>query len=91
MEHVEFATGDTFESYDQFQKKLKEFEKKTFTKYYKKGSRSVEAAGKRLTKKTLKEELKYAELTFSCINSGKNFKPTGPFFFGGGGKKFVEI
>ena len=39
-------------------------------------SRSIEAALKRNTKKQLKPDLKYAEITYCCIHGRKKYKPT---------------
>ena len=71
-----FSVGEVFTSYDDLQTKVSLFEKQTFVKLWKRDSRSVEAASKRLNR-ALSDKLKYYEVTFCCIHGGKKFKAKG--------------
>lgn len=74
--HVTFYGGETFSSYEDLHSKITMFEKKNFVKLWKRDSRSVEAACKRLNR-ALSDKIKYYEVTFCCIHGGKKFKTKG--------------
>ena len=73
---VPFSVGETFSNYDDLSSKITRFERKNFVKLWKRDSRSVEAASKRLNR-DLSDKIKYYEVTFCCIHGGKKFKAKG--------------
>ena len=66
--------GDSFKSYDGLEKTLKSFESRTFTKFWKREARTIEAARKR-TDRHLNPSLKYYQLKYACIHGGQSFRP----------------
>ena len=75
-EDVSFGVGDSFESFDALQTKIKVHEQARFVKFWKCDARTIEAAKKCLDR-PLNPALKYYELKFCCIHGGQNFKPKG--------------
>uniref|UniRef100_A0A1X7USG1 ZSWIM3 N-terminal domain-containing protein n=1 Tax=Amphimedon queenslandica TaxID=400682 RepID=A0A1X7USG1_AMPQE len=71
-----FSVGDLFTSFDELQQSVEKYQKKGSLQFYIRDSRSMEAALKRNTKKQLKPDLKYAEITYCCIYGGKKYKAT---------------
>ena len=69
-----FKVGDTFSSFDKFEKKVKLFEEKTFVKIWRRDSRTIAAAKKRDSKREFKPGIKYQELVYCCVQSGRDFK-----------------
>uniref|UniRef100_A0A1X7SKB9 ZSWIM3 N-terminal domain-containing protein n=1 Tax=Amphimedon queenslandica TaxID=400682 RepID=A0A1X7SKB9_AMPQE len=63
-----FSVGDLFTSFDELQQSVEKYHKKRIVKFYIRDSRSIEAALKRNTKKQLRPDLKYAEITYRCIH-----------------------
>ena len=52
-----FKVGDTFLSFDKFEKKVKLFEEKTFGKIWRRNSRTIAAAKKCAPKREFKPEI----------------------------------
>ena len=73
---VTFHVGETFASYVELHRKIELFEKKNFIKLWKRDSRSVAAARKRINR-ALSDKIKYYEVTFCCLHGGKKFKARG--------------
>lgn len=69
-----FSLGDRFRSIDALEKKLKSFESSTFTKFWKREARTIEAAQKRIDRH-LNPDLKYYQLKYACIHGGQAFRP----------------
>ena len=76
MAAVKFSLGECFNSYDEFEKKLESYEASTSTKYWRRDSRTVEAARKRVNR-PIADKLKYYELLYRCIHGGRKFKARG--------------
>jgi len=76
LDDVTFTVGELFESYDQLERKLEEYKQQKFVQFWKRDTRTIEAARKRLDK-PLKTDLKYYEVKFCCIHGGQAFKPKG--------------
>ena len=74
-----FALGNLFDSFDALSARIKHFKEVNSVKLWKREARSIEAAGKRLTR-YLKPELKYYELKLCCIHGGQKFKSKGKGF-----------
>ena len=63
---VNFVVSDTFE---EFEVALENFKKNNFVEFYRRDSRTIEAAHRRGTDRPLKAELKYYfELEYCCIH-----------------------
>ncbi len=75
-EEVTFTVGELFESFDVLEKKLDEYKQKNFVEFWKRDSRTIAAAKKRVDR-PLKSQLKYYEVKFCCIHGGLSFKPKG--------------
>ena len=73
---VSFSVGDSFESFDALQVKIKAYERVHFVQFWRRDSCTIEAAKKRLDR-PLNPALMYYELKFCCIHGGQNFKPKG--------------
>ena len=64
---------EMFTSYDILMTEVKKYEEANTCFYV----RDTISAAKGLVKRTLSDDLKFYELTLSCIHGGKNFKPRG--------------
>ena len=71
-----FQVGETFSSFDEFSRKVKEFEERSFVKLYKRSSRTIASTLRRAPKKKYNQRLQYTEIDMSCIHGGKNFVST---------------
>jgi zinc finger SWIM domain-containing protein 3 len=60
------AVGAAFPAYS-------ELEQEHSVQYYKRDSRSIEAALRRAPNREFSEAIKYSELVYSCIHGGKKF------------------
>ena len=66
-----FSVGKKFNSFVDLQERLSVYESSTYTKLWRRDSRSVEAAINR----PLSDAITYYEMTYSCIHGGKNSLP----------------
>ena len=73
---VSFTLGECFQSFEEVKKKLEAYEMSTFTKFWKRDSRTIEGAKKRV-QRPLSDKLIYYEVSYCCINGGRKFKPRG--------------
>lgn len=73
---VSFAVGDSFQSFEEVEARIKRYKELNFVEFWKRDSRTVEAASKRLNRPLL-PRLKYYELKYCCIHGGQHFKPKG--------------
>ncbi|XP_014668459.1 PREDICTED: uncharacterized protein LOC106809772 [Priapulus caudatus] len=73
---VGFFLDQKFESFAVLQDFIKDYESHNFVQLWKRDSRTISAAKKRLTKE-LKESLVYYELKYCCIQGGAHFKSRG--------------
>ena len=71
-----FVVGDCFESFAKLEARVEKFENSHFVKFWKRDTRTVEAARKRMNK-SIKPELKYYEIKYCCIHGGQHFKSQG--------------
>ena len=71
-----FVFGDCFESFAKLEARVEKFENSHFVKFWKRDTRTVEAARKRMNK-SIKPELKYYEIKYCCIHGGQHFKSQG--------------
>ena len=75
-EAVSFHVGQQFSKFEDLEQHLKLYEEQQFVKFWRRDSRTIEAAQKRLNR-SFRDQLKYYELTYSCIHGGKKFKARG--------------
>ena len=80
---IDFVVGERFKAFDVMMKKMKEYENHKCVKLWKRDSRTVQAAQKRLTR-PLHEQIRYYEVSFCCIHGGKMFRSKGK------GKRFCS-
>lgn len=59
-----------FNSYEELQNFIEEYEEKTFVQLWKADSRTIEGARKRGLQRYIKNELKYTEIVYKCIHGG---------------------
>ena len=59
----DFEEGQQFADFLEFSQYLERFEERNSIKYYRRDSRTIENAQKRLPKRKLKDELKFYEIT----------------------------
>ena len=71
-----FSVGERFSSYTELEEKIRTYEQQTFCQLWKRDSRTIESAQKRLNRH-LAENIKYYEVTFGCIHGGRRFKCRG--------------
>lgn len=64
---VQLKVGDTFESFEELEKRLKQFDDRNFVKFWKREARTREAAMKRV-ERHIRPELKYYQLKYACIH-----------------------
>ena len=74
---VIFKVGEKFKSIEEFEKKLDAFKKKEYVEFWRRDSRTIDAARKRGIDRPLKTELRYYEAKYCCIHGGRVFKPRG--------------
>ena len=72
----EFYVGQTFDSFDNLENWIKNYEEKNYIQLYKRNSQTVESAIKRTAERYVEKKLKYVRLTYSCIHGGRNFCST---------------
>ena len=75
-EEVTFSVNDVFNSFEELDKKIKQYEGKKVVQLWKRNSRTIEAARKRIDRH-LDKRIKYYELTYSCVHGGRKFRPKG--------------
>ncbi|XP_038067432.1 uncharacterized protein LOC119737288 isoform X2 [Patiria miniata] len=63
--------GMKFSSYDEVERFIQEHEEANYVKFRKLDCRTVESNRKRMPKRYLSDELRYATVTFSCIHHGQ--------------------
>ena len=73
---VSFAVGESFGTFEELEVKIKAYEQRHYVQLWKRDTRTVQAAQKRLNS-PLSERIKYYEVKYSCIHGGKNFKARG--------------
>ena len=73
---VLFTVGESFGNYEALEKKLKDFEKVSFSQFWKRDARTVASTKKRLDR-PLNPSLKYYEIKYCCIHGGQVFRPQG--------------
>ena len=73
---VIFSLNEVFNSFDELDKKIKEYEVKKAVQLWRRDSRTIETASKRVNR-YLDKRIKYYELTYSCIHGGRKFVAKG--------------
>jgi zinc finger SWIM domain-containing protein 3 len=76
MEEPTFVIGDTFDTFENLEEKIKLYEDKNFVKFWKREAKTIVAAKKRVDRH-LKPDLKYYQLRYCCINGGQGFRAKG--------------
>ena len=71
-----FSVGKRFNSFADLQERLSVYESSTYTELWRRDSRSVEAARKRINR-PFSDAIIYYEMTYSCIHGGKKFAARG--------------
>ena len=74
---LSFGVGEKFQGLEEFEKKLEAFKKREYVEFWRRDSRTIDAARKRGIDRPLKTELKYYEAKYCCIHGGRSFKPRG--------------
>ena len=72
-DHVSFAVGSKYNSYEVLHEAIQKYQKQNFVQLYKKDSHTVQVAARRSPKRHFNEAIKYSEITFSCIHGGKKY------------------
>ena len=73
---LSFYVGQQFSKFEDLEQHLKVYEQQQFVKFWRRDSRTIEAAQKRVNK-PIRDQLKYYEITYNCIHGGKKFKTRG--------------
>ena len=74
---VSLRVGELFLNFNSLMSNIEHCQNTSHVQLHRCNSRTVGKAAARCPKKTLSPDLKYAELTFSCIHGGKYFKSEG--------------
>ena len=69
--------GQQFDDFSAFESAISQYQNNENVQFFKRDSRSLEAAKGRVSNKTFNPRIKYYEVTYHCIRGGKNFKPRG--------------
>ena len=70
---IKIAIGSFFTSFSEPEKIINQYQRIHFFQFYKRDSRTTEAASKRCNK-TFNPRIKYSELVYTCFHGGKKFK-----------------
>ena len=73
---VTFSVNDVVNSFEELERKIKQYRVKKQVQLWRRDSRTIEAASKRIDR-YLDELVKYYELTYSCIHGGRKFQAKG--------------
>ena len=73
---VPFFVGQEFRTFEDLDAHIKKYESEHYVQLWRRDSRTVEAARKRMNR-PLSDEIKYYEVTYLCIHGGKKFKARG--------------
>ena len=69
------SLGDKFETFSDLELCVREYEKVTYTKFWRRDSRAVAGLQRRRARNiNIKEELVYGEATYCCKQGGREFK-----------------
>ena len=71
-----FYVGQKFSKFEDLEQHLKRYEEQQFVKFWRRDSRTIQAAQRRVNK-PIRDQLKYYAITYSCIHGGKKFKARG--------------
>ena len=73
---VVLRAGDLFDSFDEVEQVIREYERVSFVNFYITDSQSIGCAAKKAPKMAAKarKELKYHRLVYACIHGGRKFK-----------------
>ena len=66
--------GDSFKSFKDVKQAMKEYETKSLMNYYKRDSRTLSVAQKRVKIENPNADLVYYEVKYTCIKGGKDYK-----------------
>lgn len=69
VEEETISVGETFNSFDNLQTKLKAFEERTHVQLSKRSSRSLAAQRKRAPNRTFNDALQFAEIDYGCVQN----------------------
>jgi len=68
------AVDARFSSFEDLQKEIEVYQSEHFVQFYRRDSRTIDAALRRAPKRTFNPNIRYSELVYSCIHGGKTFK-----------------
>ena len=68
---MEFTIGESFNSFAELEQKVDSFQEANSVGLWKRDTRTIAAAQKRMPNRPLNPELKYAELVYSCVHGGR--------------------
>ena len=68
---MDFSVGDTFSSYTQLEEKLKSYQSTNYVQMWKRDSRTIVTAQKRMPNRRFNPDIKYCELWYSCVHGGR--------------------
>lgn len=68
------AVSTAFSSLEDLDKAIGSYQLENFVQFYKRDSRTIEAALRRAPNRYFNPAIKYSEVVYSCIHVGKKFK-----------------
>ncbi|XP_053376767.1 zinc finger SWIM domain-containing protein 3-like [Mercenaria mercenaria] len=77
MASVSFQIGEKFPTFLSLQTKIEQYQSANNVQLYRRSSRSLSAAKSRCPNKVFNDDIKFWELSYSCIHGGKQFKARG--------------
>lgn len=73
--HV-FLTGETFQSFEELEERLKKHSEEDFVHYWRRDTRTIKGALTK-TSRLLAERLKYYSMRYACVHGGQKFARRG--------------
>lgn len=76
---MDFSIGDCFSSFAELEQKVKSYQVANYVQLWKRDSKTIATAQKRMPNRYFNPDIKYSELWYSCVHGGRkhNSKSTG--------------
>ena len=72
MEVTQLSVGDIFSSFADLDKKLKSYQSTNYVQLWKRDSRTIATAQKRMPNRQFNPDIKYYELWYACVHGGRS-------------------
>eukprot|EP00118_Oscarella_pearsei_P025641 m.308518 g.308518 ORF g.308518 m.308518 type:complete len:240 (+) comp44144_c0_seq1:143-862(+) len=72
-EKIRIEEGMEFGSLDELSETIRKWEQQNYVQLYRRDSRTIEAAKKRMTKRIFRDELGFSDIHYACVHGGRKF------------------